>query len=436
MRTLVSIFLPTHRRILTPTFAFLFLCLSCHAARGDDLVEFLNGAKARGAVKAIRKAEREFDVEVKIGARTVVRTYSFAKVHAVTMRGKRYVLNEIAPVSQEGVKRVERTRAEVVELINSVGRTPPEWLADTPLNAPKSLDLSWPNAPKKVWDNRRFPGHYVWDVINPNPSRWREGVKLMHHLVAANENNRVAQVKAMNQLGTLYASLLEDWPRAAYWWRQAGKGTSGAMGIGGFRVGYEVGLARCYWKLGNKPMALELLNGKGTPAIWCEMGEHDRALRQAEQARKGWMKEQALIVCGDVCRHAGWYDKALDYYQRATRLPMTDKYKRTIPEAKERIAAMRAEQAVDLTKARNGTYRGRSLGYSGMIDVAVAVRNQRITSVKVTRHTEKQYYSSLTDIPTQIVERQSVRGIDATSSATITAEAIVRASAMALESAN
>jgi len=64
--------------------------------------------------------------------------------------------------------------------------------------------------------------------------------------------------------------------------------------------------------------------------------------------------------------------------------------------------------------------------------VAVTVRNHRITNVKVTRHVEKQYYSSLTDIPNQIIAKQSVRGIDATSSATITAEAIINAVAKAL----
>jgi uncharacterized protein with FMN-binding domain len=93
---------------------------------------------------------------------------------------------------------------------------------------------------------------------------------------------------------------------------------------------------------------------------------------------------------------------------------------------------MQAERAVDLSLIGDGTFRGRSLGYSGMIDVDVSVRDHRITSVSVARHVEKQYYSSLTDIPNQIIRKQSVRGIDATAGATITAEAIVRASAKSL----
>lgn len=406
------------------------------SASAEDLVEFLSGAKARGTVKSIRKAAQEFDIEVTIGGKANVRTYPFNKVHAVTIKGKRHVLNKQPSgptVTGQSKKRVERTREEVLALIDTVGRTPPDWFDTTPLRVPPKMDLSFPDPPNKVWNIHKYPGQYVWNVINPNRNRWREGVKLLHHIVAVNKDNRASQVKAMNQLGTLYASLLEDWPRAAFWWRQAGKGTSGGMGVGGFRVGYEVGLAKCYWELGSKDMAMELLNrAGGTPAIWCELGEHDRALKQAEQARKGWMKEKALVVCGDVCRHAGWYDKALDYYQQATKLPNNDKYKHTIPQAKERIAVLQAEQAIDLSRLADDTYNGRSLGYSGMIDVAVAVKANRISSVKVTKHVEKQYYSSLTDIPSQIISKQSVRGIDATASATITAEAIVRASAKAL----
>ena len=127
----------------------------------------------------------------------------------------------------------------------------------------------------------------------------------MLHIIKSNQNNRGAQIKAMNQLGTLYAGFLEDWPRAAYWWQNAGKGIPGAAGAGGFRTGYEVGLAECYYRVGNKQMAVRALRSGGTPAIWCELGEHDRALQVAEKFRRGWMKESALIVCGDVCRHAG-----------------------------------------------------------------------------------------------------------------------------------
>ena len=80
-------------------------------------------------------------------------------------------------------------------------------------------------------------------------------------------------------------------------------------------------------------------------------------------------------------------------------------------------------------------YTGATFAYDGPLEVAVTVRNHRITAVKITRHEEKQYYSSLTDIPNQIIAKQSLQGIDATSSATITAEAIINAAAKALAQA-
>jgi uncharacterized protein with FMN-binding domain len=53
-------------------------------------------------------------------------------------------------------------------------------------------------------------------------------------------------------------------------------------------------------------------------------------------------------------------------------------------------------------------------------------------SVRVTSHREKQFYSSLTDTPQKILKKQSVKGVDATSGATITSEAIINATAKAI----
>lgn len=399
-----------------------------------DEIEFLSGTKITGQVTQIDKQGKKVTFTAKVGTQTFSRTYFYNQIHAIQYRGKQYVLNE-KPTAGEATsgKRVERSRNEVQERIDSIGPTPPAWLASIPLKYPRTLDLSWPDAPDKVWENQQYPGQYVWDIINPNPNRWREGVKLMHYIIDQNANNRGAQIKAMNQLATLYAGFLEDWPRAAYWWQQAGQGTPGSAGVGGFRAGYEVGLAKCYYRLGNKEMAVEVLNRTGgTPPIWCELGEHERALQEAEKARHSWMAESALIVCGDVCRHAGWYDKALEYYTQATQLPNNDKYKQTIPQARERIVALRAEQSIDLSQLPDGNYSGRSIGYSGPLHVSIAIKSQRIQAAKVTRHVEKQYYSAITDVPAQIVGKQSVQGVDATSGATITAEAIVRAAADAL----
>jgi uncharacterized protein with FMN-binding domain len=67
---------------------------------GRDEVEFHSGAKVSGKVTEIRKDEKEFEFELQLGGRTMVRTYSYSKVHAVTINGKRYVLSESASDAQ------------------------------------------------------------------------------------------------------------------------------------------------------------------------------------------------------------------------------------------------------------------------------------------------------------------------------------------------
>ena len=70
-------------------------CLISNVAGAEDLVEFLSGAKAQGTVKEIRKSEKQLDFEIQLGGRRILRTYTFDKVHAVTMNGTRYVLNPL-----------------------------------------------------------------------------------------------------------------------------------------------------------------------------------------------------------------------------------------------------------------------------------------------------------------------------------------------------
>jgi uncharacterized protein with FMN-binding domain len=56
----------------------------------------------------------------------------------------------------------------------------------------------------------------------------------------------------------------------------------------------------------------------------------------------------------------------------------------------------------------------------------------QIESVEVVRHNEKQFYSAITDTQNSILRLQSVRGVDGTSGATITSQAIVNATAKSL----
>lgn len=72
--------------------------------------------------------------------------------------------------------------------------------------------------------------------------------------------------------------------------------------------------------------------------------------------------------------------------------------------------------------------------YAGDLYVAVTVQSGRIEAVTVTKHKEKQYYTALIETPRKIIEQQGVKGIDATTGATITSEAIINAAAKALAS--
>jgi len=50
----------------------LTACLVPSLLLAEDLVEFLNGAKATGSMKEIRKEKKEFDFEVQLGGRVPV----------------------------------------------------------------------------------------------------------------------------------------------------------------------------------------------------------------------------------------------------------------------------------------------------------------------------------------------------------------------------
>ena len=239
----------------------LALCLTPTMLRADDLVEFLNGAKATGSMKEIRKEKKEFDFEIQLGGRKLVRTYTFDKVHAVTMRGKRYILtpmDEGTAVGSSPDSPKLRTKAQVVELINSVGRTPPDWFDSAPLDYPKTLELDWPLKPEgKGWNNQKNVGQYKWDVINPNPGRWQSGVRLIHHIMTLHKDQPALLHRDIKVLGEMYFELFQDYPRAAFWLRQAKVKTPEPQSIH---------LAECYWRMGNKQMAVEVLSARSLPS--------------------------------------------------------------------------------------------------------------------------------------------------------------------------
>lgn len=417
----------------------LMMVLAAGGATAADVIEFADGAKLVGTITSIRKAEKEFDFDPRDDSKSSKNVYRFDEVFRVSYQGKWFVLTPKSTSSAgddgdgdgDDSGTVKRSKAEVLALIEAAGKTSPDWFDSVPLDYPKSLDLSWPiQPPKGPWQSHKNMGQYIWSVVNENPGRWHSGIKLLHHCVALHKDDRVLLLRDMNALGDAYFRLLQDYPRAAFWFQQ-GKATVDKV--------QGVRLAECYWRLGNRDMAMQMLRGRrlnlAAIKLYGDMGEIDRALSLTAAFVKSGNDYQANILAADALRLAGRPDEAIDYYQRvlASKQFRNDEYaKRFKARAQESIETIRLYDQADVSRVADGTYRDSSTGYNGKLSVAVTVAGGKLEAVKITDHQEKQFYSSLTDTPAQLVARQSVQGIDGTSSATITSQAIVNATAKAL----
>lgn len=412
--------------------ALVVLLLLPHGLLRADTIEGTNGTVMSG--KVVARDEKFLTVEITVAGKPAQRKIPLSMVKAVTVDGKREVLNgpgagqPATPgkpaAGADGA--AARTRPQVEALI-AAAATPPEWFESTPLNLPKSLDLSWPEKPQGPWNNQKNVGQFIWDVVNPNPNRWREGVKLMHHLMEQNKVDRELQMRASASIAGIYHHLLQDYARAAHWFRKAGNRQD------------AVGLAECYWKLGNKQMAVELLSGLRSipPAaikLWADMGETAKAVQLSDLFAKGGSADVGYLYAADALRLAGRYKEALAYYNRVLAVPDDKRNKHNKDRARGAIEAIQLFDTLDLAKVVDGAHTASTLGYEGPIEVEVNIAGGRIAAVRVTKHKEKQFYAALTDTPAKIIAKQSVKGIDATSRATITSEAIITATAKALQS--
>lgn len=325
------------------------------------------------------------------------------------------------------VPAADKPRAEIQALIKKIGSTPPDWFQATPLRYPATLDLSWPENPGGPWTPSKNVGQFIWTSINENEGRWKEGVRFLHHLLVLNQKDSQLTRKTMAALGRMYHDLHEDWARAAFWWEKSGNAD-------------RVDLAHCYFKLGSKSMAVELLREYSrdytrhcsVARLWSEMGENDKALAMAiERAQDA--ADVGFLAAGDICRVTGRTKEALEHYRKVV---AAKEGGRDIKQSKERaqasIDAIRFIDTLDVRRVPDGVYRDTSVGYSGQVEVEVSVAGGRIAGVKVVRHTEKQFYSSITDTCRNIILKQGAKGVDATSGATITSEAILNATVKAL----
>ncbi|MDA0337158.1 MAG: FMN-binding protein [bacterium] len=324
-----------------------------------------------------------------------------------------------------------RTREEVVALIEAAGTTRPQWWDSVPLEYPETLDLSFAQPPQgEPWDSRRNVGQYMWSIINENAGRFEQGTKFMHYVMKLNEDDPWVVRRCMEQLAHCYHDLLQDWARAAYWRRKLGV--------------RDVTLANCYWQLGNKEMAVEIMAGIGYDpsryggAIkqWADMGELEQARKLAvvSMGSRDWGAAQRALA--DAYRKFGRYEEAIDYYEQVLAVVSQSEdnliLKHNQDHARLALENIRLYETFDLGKVQDGSFAASVPAYNGDLALRVTVGAHAILAVEITEHHEKQFYSSLTDMPERILAAQDFRGIDATTGATVTAEAIKSAVARAL----
>ncbi|MCG3179995.1 MAG: hypothetical protein BIFFINMI_02349 [Phycisphaerae bacterium] len=339
-----------------------------------------------------------------------------------------------------------RTQADVLAEIDKAGKTPPAWWNDVQLVVPQGLDLTWQKP--QGWNASKYISQYIWDIINPNQSRWQEGVKLLHHVVATNKNDSAKLRQSAAAVAGMYQRLLCDWARAAWWWQKTRE-------LGALNGGETEQLAECYFKLGSRQMAVDLLNRspfyttRGIK-LWASMGDVDKALQLVKRMADDYSRNPgdevaaasaayAYVIGGDVCRGAGRIPQAVDFYNKVLSVKPIGKRAGGIngshARAQGNLDAIRLFDNFDLSKVPDGAYRNHHRGYAGEVEIEVVVKAGRIESVKVVDHHEKQYYASIANTTQRIVEKQSVRGIDTTAGATITCDAIINATAKALAEA-
>jgi uncharacterized protein with FMN-binding domain len=239
----------------------------------------------------------------------------------------------------------------------------------------------------------------------------------------------------MQNMGKMYFDFFRDYPRAAFWWR--------AAGVDKAQSAKAVHLAECYWRMGNKEMATDLLgklpNFYSAIKLWADMGETAKALRVAGAFARSGYTDMAYLSAGDACRTVGKLDDAVAYYKHLLTLPasgrMAKRIQRNQRRARANIEGIKLYDSLDLSRVPDGSYRGKAPAYAGDLYIEVTVAGGRVKSVRVTSHKEKQFYSAIEDTTARIVEEQGFSGIDATTGATITSEAIINATARALSGA-
>lgn len=318
----------------------------------------------------------------------------------------------------------EQTPEQVEAAIKQAGATYPDWWDGVKLDYPKTLDLTWTKS-EGIFDSLSLD-EYLAKEIRPKPANWKLGIKVVSEAIRVNKNSPERLRQTYEALGDMFVGMMGDFDHAAHYYRLCGT-----------QKVYDR-LALCYWKLGNKTMASDLLNSLSTDPtptggvirMWGYLQEPQKATELAEASAKDGNKETLYLAAGDALRTCGQGDKAIEYYQKAMNLDTKDA--RTKPAAQLNINALKALAKLEMSHLRDGKYTETVQGYSGDLTMELAIRSGKIASAKVTDHKEDGALLSTTEIPARIVKAQGFRGIDAVSGATTSSSAILDAAIMAL----
>jgi len=327
-------------------------------------------------------------------------------------------------------EKLTRTPDEVKALVQEAGKTPPAWLAGTPLNMPKGLSLRW-SARSRAWNPVKNIEHYLAVNIDPQPERQKEGIKLLHRVLDSNKGNEATAKRSMRELAHRYF-LLGDHAHALWYYNQGGRKT----------VRDASDVARSYEKLGNARMSANLIAFVAQPdkssyasgvRQWAEAGNLPVALKLAEGIIKSGKSTRGYLAAGDACRCAGDFKKAQEFYKKAIASTRSASYRQR---AQAGLTAAQALDGLDLATIADGLYTGSADGgYRGAISVEVVIKGGKMTSVKVAQTRENRDYESQTVVPGKIVARQSIRGVDAVTGATLTSVTVMNAVGHALAQA-
>jgi len=176
-------------------------------------------------------------------------------------------------------------------------------------------------------------------------------------------------------------------------------------------------------------------------------GEYEKACRTIERAMKNlpdppWgiaSKANCHEALGDTYAEMGDLHNATGHYKEAARLYPQSKQpygRHRLPQYVKKVqrkSDMLVHKALASGKLKDGSYTCKVLGYVDFIGIEVEIKSGKIADIKLD-HYEKLDLDATKIIPKQIIDKQSLE-VDAVTGATITSDAIIGGTFLALKKA-